>query len=85
MNFYIIQFEFKVLTCRKQLLFWFPGGHDGKNPSSDVWEYDESSETWKASTSLSRGRELSFAHVIPYDSIVWSTYFVFLTNELNIK
>ncbi|XP_077294025.1 ectoderm-neural cortex protein 1-like [Arctopsyche grandis] len=38
--------------------------------SSDVWEYDETSKTWIASTSLSDVRYNAVAHVIPYDSII---------------
>ncbi|XP_077297299.1 kelch-like protein 41b [Arctopsyche grandis] len=36
----------------------------------DVWEYDETSKSWKASTSLSRWRSNAVAHIIPYDSII---------------
>ncbi|XP_077294543.1 kelch-like protein 25 [Arctopsyche grandis] len=38
--------------------------------SSDVWEYDETGKSWKASTSLSEGRAHFNAHVIPYHSII---------------
>ncbi|XP_077289617.1 ectoderm-neural cortex protein 1-like isoform X2 [Arctopsyche grandis] len=37
---------------------------------SDVWEYDETNKSWKASTSLSIKRYYAVAHVIPYDSII---------------
>ncbi|XP_077289019.1 kelch-like protein 41b [Arctopsyche grandis] len=46
------------------------GGFDGKSYLSDVWEYDETNKSWKASTSLSRERRSAVAHVIPYDSII---------------
>ncbi|XP_077289486.1 kelch-like protein 25 [Arctopsyche grandis] len=38
--------------------------------TSDVWEYDETNKSWKASTSLSRNRYNAVANVIPYDSII---------------
>ncbi|XP_077294027.1 kelch-like protein 25 [Arctopsyche grandis] len=40
--------------------------------SSQVWEYDETSMSWKASPGLSRDRAYAVAHVIPYDSIIWA-------------
>ncbi|XP_077289052.1 kelch-like protein 25 [Arctopsyche grandis] len=46
------------------------GGHDEKSYLSDVWEYDETNKSWKASTSLSIKRSYAVAHVIPYDSII---------------
>ncbi|XP_077295866.1 kelch-like protein 7 [Arctopsyche grandis] len=46
------------------------GRFDGKGHLSDVWEYDETNKSWKASTSLSIGRRFAVAHVIPYDSII---------------
>ncbi|XP_077297483.1 kelch-like protein 23 [Arctopsyche grandis] len=46
------------------------GGIDGNSYLSDVLEYDETSKSWKASTSLSRARLYAVAHVIPYDSII---------------
>ncbi|XP_077295970.1 kelch-like protein 7 [Arctopsyche grandis] len=42
----------------------------GGNSSRDVWEYDETSKSWKASKTLSRERRYAIAHVIPYDSII---------------
>ncbi|XP_077299043.1 kelch-like protein 41b [Arctopsyche grandis] len=36
----------------------------------DVWEYDETNKSWKASKSLNRRRTRAVAHVIPYDSII---------------
>ncbi|XP_077294868.1 kelch-like protein 23 [Arctopsyche grandis] len=38
--------------------------------SSNVWEYDETRRTLKASKILSKARSFSVAHVIPYDSII---------------
>ncbi|XP_077289483.1 kelch-like protein 25 [Arctopsyche grandis] len=57
------------LGCFQNKLFSM-GGFDGKSYLSDVWEYDETNKSWKASTSLSRERRSSVAHVIPYDSII---------------
>ncbi|XP_077299923.1 kelch-like protein 23 [Arctopsyche grandis] len=57
------------LGCFQNKLFSM-GGFDGKSYLSDVWEYDETNKSWKASTSLSRTRSGSVAHVIPYDSII---------------
>ncbi|XP_077289487.1 kelch-like protein 28 [Arctopsyche grandis] len=53
------------LGCFQNKLFSM-GGYD----KSDVWEYDETNKSWKASTSLSRDRDCFNAHVIPYDSII---------------
>ncbi|XP_077289614.1 kelch-like protein 23 [Arctopsyche grandis] len=41
-----------------------------KKSLNDVWEYDETNKSWKASTSLIRTRAYAVAHVIPYDSII---------------
>ncbi|XP_077289476.1 kelch-like protein 25 isoform X2 [Arctopsyche grandis] len=57
------------LGCFQNKLFSM-GGFDGKNYLSDVWEYDETNKSWKASTSLSRKRSDAVANVIPYDSII---------------
>ncbi|XP_077289479.1 kelch-like protein 28 [Arctopsyche grandis] len=57
------------LGCFQNKLFSM-GGFDGKSYLSDVWEYDETNKSWKASTSLSRARRSSVAHVIPYNSII---------------
>ncbi|XP_077284957.1 kelch-like protein 25 isoform X2 [Arctopsyche grandis] len=46
------------------------GGRDIDNYFSDVWEYDETRKSWKASKSLSKERYNAVAHVIPYDSII---------------
>ncbi|XP_077299692.1 kelch-like protein 7 [Arctopsyche grandis] len=46
------------------------GGNDGKINLSGVWEYDETSKTWKASKSLSVKRRYAVAHFIPYDSMI---------------
>ncbi|XP_077294824.1 kelch-like protein 25 [Arctopsyche grandis] len=46
------------------------GGSNEKGFLSDVWEYDDTNKSWKASTSLSRERAYFIAHVIPYDSII---------------
>ncbi|XP_077301923.1 kelch-like protein 25 [Arctopsyche grandis] len=57
-------------------LCWFQnkllrmGGRDGNKRLSDVWEYDETIKSWKASTTLSRTRIYFNSHVIPYDSII---------------
>ncbi|XP_077290105.1 kelch-like protein 23 [Arctopsyche grandis] len=53
------------LGCFKNKLFSMGGFN-----KSDVWEYDETNKSWKASTSLSRIRFGAVAHVIPYDSII---------------
>ncbi|XP_077289488.1 kelch-like protein 23 [Arctopsyche grandis] len=53
------------LGCFQNKLFSM-GGFD----KSDVWEYDETNISWKASTSLSRTRSRAVAIVIPYDSII---------------
>ncbi|XP_077294205.1 kelch-like protein 40 [Arctopsyche grandis] len=39
---------------------------------SEVWEYDETRMSWKASPGLSRDRAYAVTHVIPYDSIIWA-------------
>ncbi|XP_077289477.1 kelch-like protein 24a [Arctopsyche grandis] len=57
------------LGCFQSKLFSM-GGFDGRSELSDVWEYDETNKSWKASTSLSRDRAYFNAHVIPYDSII---------------
>ncbi|XP_077294182.1 kelch-like protein 7 [Arctopsyche grandis] len=57
------------LCCYKHKLLSI-GGYDGKNDLSDVWEYDKTCTTWKASKSLSRERAIFTAHVIPYNSII---------------
>ncbi|XP_077301912.1 kelch-like protein 25 isoform X2 [Arctopsyche grandis] len=57
------------LCCFQNKLFSM-GGCDKYDYFSDVWEYDETSKSWKASTSLSRKRTRAVAHVIPYDSII---------------
>ncbi|XP_077293722.1 kelch-like protein 25 isoform X1 [Arctopsyche grandis] len=46
------------------------GGYDRVTRLSDVWEYDETTTSWKASSSLSRKRAYFTALVIPYDSII---------------
>ncbi|XP_077295844.1 kelch-like protein 24 [Arctopsyche grandis] len=56
------------LCCFQNKLFSM-GGFDGSY-LSDVWEYDETNKSWKASKSLSRTRYKAVAHVIPYDSII---------------
>ncbi|XP_077289480.1 kelch-like protein 28 [Arctopsyche grandis] len=53
------------LGCFQNKLFSM-GGYN----KSDVWEYDETNKSWKASTSLSRKRSYAVANVIPYDSII---------------
>ncbi|XP_077289680.1 kelch-like protein 41b [Arctopsyche grandis] len=53
------------LGCFQKKLFSMGGEN-----ISDVWEYDETNKSWKASTSLSRTRAVAVAHIIPYDSII---------------
>ncbi|XP_077290877.1 kelch-like protein 25 [Arctopsyche grandis] len=59
-----------ISLCCYQNKLLSMGGNDKKYYFIDVWEYDETSKSWKASTSLSRTRLKAFAHVIPYDSII---------------
>ncbi|XP_077294958.1 kelch-like protein 25 [Arctopsyche grandis] len=59
--------EFGLFCFSNKLLSM--AGTDGRD-LNDVWEYDETSKSWKASYNLSRHRCLAVAHVIPYDSII---------------
>ncbi|XP_077300591.1 kelch-like protein 25 [Arctopsyche grandis] len=46
------------------------GGFENGKYLSDVWEYNETNKTWKASANFSKARGESVAHIIPYDSII---------------
>ncbi|XP_077294023.1 kelch-like protein 25 [Arctopsyche grandis] len=56
------------LCCFQNRIFSI-GGHN-KVTLNDVWEYDDTTKSWKSSTSLSRKRRDAVAHVIPYNSII---------------
>ncbi|XP_077301761.1 kelch-like protein 35 isoform X2 [Arctopsyche grandis] len=57
------------LGCFQKKLF-IMGGSGANKVFSDVWEYDETNKSWKASTNLSRIRTDTVALDIPYDSII---------------
>ncbi|XP_077289671.1 kelch-like protein 41 [Arctopsyche grandis] len=46
------------------------GGEDENGIASNVWEYDDLNKTWKTFKSLSKGRSVANALVIPHDSII---------------
>ncbi|XP_077289473.1 kelch-like protein 25 [Arctopsyche grandis] len=58
------------LGCFQNKLFSMGGKDVNRHELSDVWEYDATNKSWKASTSLSRKRSDAVANVIPYDSII---------------
>ncbi|XP_077295127.1 spermatocyte protein spe-26-like [Arctopsyche grandis] len=58
------------LCCFQNKLLSMGGSDENLKLKDDVWEYDETTKSWKATTSLSRERAFFSAFVIPYDSII---------------
>ncbi|XP_077295125.1 ectoderm-neural cortex protein 1-like [Arctopsyche grandis] len=58
------------LCCFQNKLLSMGGCYENYKCTDDVWEYDETTKSWKASSTLSIKRAYFTAHVIPYDSII---------------